>query len=73
MIILPLCTKKQSFTKPLMRLLSYVAVAFNLYLAMVLKFVLGEVCPVCISNYIVNLGLLISVNRITLPYIGKRD
>lgn len=58
----------------LTRGLSYLAGGFNLYLALVLKFVLGEVCPVCISNYIVNLGLLVSVNRITRQsYASKRD
>lgn len=46
------------------RTLSYLAIGFNLYLAYILKFVLGEVCIVCVSNYIVNLGLWMTVNRI---------
>jgi uncharacterized membrane protein len=49
----------------LMRVLSYAAIAFNLYLAYVLKFILGEVCIVCVTNYLVNLGIFLTVHRLT--------
>lgn len=73
MIILPISAKRRPIALRIMRPLSYAAAAFNIYLACVLKFVLGEVCPVCISNYMVNLGILVTVNRITKPYMGKKQ
>eukprot|EP00397_Hematodinium_sp_SG-2012_P039351 GEMP01042951.1.p1 GENE.GEMP01042951.1~~GEMP01042951.1.p1 ORF type:complete len:164 (+),score=15.65 GEMP01042951.1:87-578(+) len=34
--------------------LTCIAIAFNLYLATILKFVLREFCVVCVSNYVLN-------------------
>jgi len=34
--------------------LAVMAVTFNIYLALILKFVLQEFCVICVSNYVVN-------------------
>lgn len=44
--------------------LSFISIGFNLYLAYILKFVLGEFCLVCVSNYFINVGLVLTVNYI---------
>lgn len=64
LLMLPTLAKRQRKGLVVFRILSYVSVCFNLYLAYVLKFVLGEVCIVCFSNYIVNLGLVLTVDRL---------
>ena len=64
LLLLPTLAKKQSKGVVIFRVLSYASVCFNLYLAYILKFVLGEVCIVCVSNYIVNLGLVLTVDNI---------
>jgi uncharacterized membrane protein len=64
LMFLPAISKQQPTSVKLFRATSYVAVCFNMYLAYILKFVLGEVCLVCVSNYIVNLGLVLTVDNI---------
>ena len=49
------------------RWLSYSAVCFNIYLGCILKFVLKELCIVCVSNYIINACLFL-----TVYYLNKR-
>lgn len=65
MLILPTVRDKMPSLVVGFRSLSYMAIAFNLYLAYILKFVLGEVCVVCVGNYFVNLGLWLTVSRIS--------
>lgn len=65
MLILPDVRDKKPSLVVGFRTLSYMAIAFNLYLAYILKFVLGEVCVVCVSNYFVNSGLWLTVSRIS--------
>jgi uncharacterized membrane protein len=64
LLLLPALSATSKWTVRVYRLLSYTSVAFNIYLAYILKFVLGELCIVCVSNYIVNLGLVLTVDRI---------
>ena len=49
----------------IVRGLTYAALGFNLYLAYILKFVLGEVCIVCVSNYFVNLGIWATIKQMS--------
>lgn len=64
LLAFPAVSKRSRLATSMYRLLSYLAVAFNIYLAYVLKFILGEFCIVCVSNYIVNLGLLLTIDNI---------
>ena len=63
-LIFPIVRTRFPFTSDLFRLLSHASLAFNVYLACILKFVLGEFCVVCALNYIVVLGLWVTINRL---------
>ena len=65
MLVFPIISDRRPSSKTWFKLMSYAALAFNVYLAYVLKFKLGEFCIVCVSNYIVNLALGLTVNRIS--------
>ena len=64
-LFLPLSVRRFQRTKLLWRLLSYIVVVFNLYLAYILKFKLGEFCIVCVTNYVINAGVLITTHKLT--------
>jgi len=59
-IILLLAFINVSFIAKLQTLLCLMAVGGSIYLGYVLYFILQELCPVCISTYIINLLLFIS-------------
>ena len=64
-LFLPISVRRVPQTKFMWRLLSYVVVVFNLYLAYILKFKLGEFCIVCVTNYVINAGVLITTHKLT--------
>jgi len=64
-LLLPLSVRRFPQTKPAWRILSYVVVAFNIYLAYILKFKLGEFCIVCVTNYVINAGVLYTTHKLT--------
>ena len=64
LLAFPAVSKRSRLATRIYRSLSYLAVGFNMYLAYVLKFILVELCVVCVSNYIVNLGLLLTIDNI---------
>ena len=73
LIMLPIIARRRPGRVFLFRVLSYIAVGFNLYLAYILKFVIGEVCIVCLSNYVVNMGLLLTVDNLARAAKARSD
>jgi uncharacterized membrane protein len=65
MFTFPLVKRRVSSSGAIFRIISHGAIGFNAYLAYVLKFVLGEVCIVCVSNYLVNLALWLTISKIS--------
>jgi vitamin-K-epoxide reductase (warfarin-sensitive) len=64
-LFLPLIVRRFPRTKSLWRSLSYAVVCFNLYLAYILKYKLGEFCIVCVTNYAINAGVLYTTHMLT--------
>ena len=66
-LLLPVIVRRLPATKRLWRILSLVVVGFNIYLAYILKFKLGEFCIVCVTNYIINAGMFYTTRKLTIP------
>ncbi len=64
-LFLPLIIRRFPRTKSVWRSLSYVVVCFNVYLAYILKYKLGEFCIVCVTNYVINAGVLYTTHKLT--------
>ena len=71
LLFFPSLKKKFAFLSILFRVLSYASIAFNLYLAVILKFVLKEFCLVCVSNYVVVMGLWLTTNRLAVQPVSR--
>ena len=61
----PTIIRRKPTTARYYRFLSYCAVAFNVYLAYILKFKLGEFCIICTTNYAINGVLFFTTRKIT--------
>jgi uncharacterized membrane protein len=61
----PAMIRRIPSTARFFRIVSYCAVAFNLYLAYILKFKLGEFCIVCVTNYVINGVLFFTTLKLT--------
>ena len=64
LFIEPVLVERYAFFAQVYRVLTHCGVAFNLYLAYVLKFVIGEFCVVCVTNYFLNAGLFLTASYI---------
>ena len=72
MIAFPTLKQRFPLSGVIFRVLSHLSIGFNAYLAYVLKFILGEMCIVCVSNYLVNLALWLTIARISRETVHVR-